>query len=117
MGFQTPDSIIQDLVRIREEASKGVQALLAAEENMARLQIQYDTERARALLNAKGTVVDREALACLATEATKLELDLAKAQFNRVKVKLRILQDSQTSIQTQARMVELTYKTAGVGER
>jgi hypothetical protein len=42
-------------------------------------------------------------------------LDLARAKLNRVKAKLRHLQDVQTNIQSQARMVELTYKTAGVG--
>jgi hypothetical protein len=56
-------------------------------------------------------------LACLATEADKLALDIAIAKLSRVKAKLRVLQDAQTNIQTQARMVELTYKTAGLGER
>jgi len=117
MQFQTPDSIIQDLVAIRQESSKGVDALFAAEEEVAELRLKYDTARSRALLEAKGTVVDREALACLATEADKLALDISVAKLSRVKAKLRVLQDAQTNIQTQARMVELTYKTAGLGER
>ncbi len=117
MDFQTPDSIIRDLVNLRHEAAKGVDALFAAEEKVARLRIEYDTARSKALLDAKGTVVDREALACLATESIKLSLDIAVAELSRVKTKLRILQDAQTSIQTQARMVELTYKTSGIGER
>lgn len=114
MEFQTPDSIIRDLVNLRQESAKGVDALFAAEEEVARLRIEYDTARSRALLDAKGTVVDREALACLATEDLKLRLDIAVAKLSRVKTKLKILQDAQTSIQTQARMVELTYKTANL---
>lgn len=117
MNFQTPDSIIQDLVAIRAEASKGVDALFAAEEEVAKCRLAYDSARSHALLDAKGTVVDREALATIHTETEKFALDIAVARLSRVKAKLRVLQDAQTSIQTQARMVELTYKTAGLGER
>lgn len=117
MQFQTPDSIINDLVGIRAEASKGVDALFAAEEEVAKARLAYDSARSHALLDAKGTVVDREALATIHTEVEKFALDIAVAKLSRVKAKLRVLQDAQTSIQTQARMVELTYKTAGLGER
>jgi hypothetical protein len=117
MQFQTPDSIIQDLVAIRQESSKGVDALFAAEEEVAQARLAYDRARSNALLDAKGTVVDREALATLHSEAEKFALDISIAKLSRVKAKLRVLQDAQTNIQTQARMVELTYKTAGIGER
>ena len=117
MNFQTPDSIIQDLVSIRAEASKGVDALFAAEQEVAECRIKYDTAYSKAFIAVKGTVADREALAFLETENEKFALDIASAKLSRVKAKLRVLQDAQTSIQTQARMVELTYKTAGLGER
>lgn len=117
MELLTPDMIVAELVSVRAEAQKGVVALMDAETKLAEKVREYDTIRAHALLNAKGTVVDREALATLAAEQAKFDMDIARAELNRVKMKLRLLQDAQTNIQSQARMVELTYKTAGIGER
>jgi hypothetical protein len=76
-----------------------------------------DRAESLALLESQGTVVDRQATAKLKTEEERLAVDLAKAQLNRVKTKLRMLSESQMSVQTQARMVELTYRSAGLGER
>lgn len=112
MEFQTPDSIIQQLEQVKSEASKGVDVLLECETEVARLDQQYSRVQAQALLDAVGTVVDRQALATLASSEIKLELDLARAKLSRVKAKLRMMQDFQTNIQTQARMVELTWKTS-----
>lgn len=115
MEFQTPDSIISELASVRAEAAKGVDALFDCESEVARLDFEYSRTQAQAVLDAAGTALDRQALATLAAAEVKFELDLAKAKLNRVKAKLRHLQDVQTNIQSQARMVELTYKTAGVG--
>jgi hypothetical protein len=115
MGLQTPDSIIDELASVRVEAAKGVEALLECEAEVARLDFEYSRCQAQAVLDSVGTALDRQALATLASAEVKFELDLAKAKLNRVKAKLRHLQDVQTNIQSQARMVELTYKTAGVG--
>ena len=117
MEFQTPDSIIRELADVRAEAAKGVDALLEAETEVAKLDFEYSRVHAQALLAAVGTVVDRQALASLDAAEIKLKLDIARAKMNRVKAKLRHLQDVQTNIQTQARMVELTYKTAGIERR
>jgi hypothetical protein len=115
MEFQTPDTIINELASVRAEAAKGVDALLEYETEVARLDFEFSRAQAQALLDAVGTAIDRQALATLATADIKFELDLAKAKLNRVKAKLRHLQDVQTNIQSQARMVELTWKTSGVG--
>jgi len=112
MEFQTPDSIIQTLEQIRRESAKGVEALYAAEEVMVRSQLDYDLAFAKALLNAKGTVADKEALALLATADLKLVAELAKASVNRIKTKLKVLSEQQMSVQTQARMVELAWRVS-----
>jgi hypothetical protein len=111
LNFQTPDSIISDLVAVRVEASKGVDALFQAEKDLIQAELDFDRAYSQALLAAQGTVVDRQALATLAASDVKFELDLARAKLARVKAKLRMLQDVQTNIQTQARMVELSWKT------
>jgi hypothetical protein len=115
MEFQTPDTIINELASVRAEAAKGVDALFECESEVARLDFEYSRTQAQAVLDSQGTALDRQALATLAAAEVKFQLDLAKAKLNRVKAKLRHLQDVQTNVQSQARMVELTYKTSGVG--
>lgn len=114
MNFQTPDSIIGDLVAVRAEASKGVDALFQAEKDLIQAELDYDRAYSQALLAAQGTVVDRQALAQLQSLAEREARDIARAVVSRVKTKLRILSEQQMSIQTQARMVELTWKTSGL---
>lgn len=113
----TPDVIIQQLTVIRHEAHRGIDAQYDAERKLAEATLALDTAEAKALLNAQGTVVDRQAVAKLQTADERLAVDLARAEYNRVKTKLRLLEQAQMSVQTQARLVEMTYKTAGIGER
>lgn len=117
MEYKTPDSIMAELVEIRAEAQKGVDALYNAELKLAELTLAADTAEARALLEAEGNVAERQAHAKIASGDAKLEHDIARAEYNRVKTKMRILEQAQMSVQTQARMVELMYKSAGQGER
>lgn len=117
MNLQTPDSVIAQLVAIRAEASKGVDALYNAEIKHVKLLIDAETVEAKALLAAEGTVVDRQAVAKLKSADARFNADVAKAELNRVKTKLKVLSEQQMSVQTEAKMVELTYRTAGLGER
>lgn len=113
----TPDAIIRELVSIRHEAGKGVEAQYQAERKLAEATLALDTAEAKALLEAQGTVVDRQALAKLKTEDERFAESIARAEFNRVKTKLRLLEHAQMSVQTQARLVEMMYRSAGAGER
>jgi hypothetical protein len=115
--IKTPDSIINELVSIREQASKGIDIQYEAETNLAQAVLALDRAEASALLESQGTVVDRQAVAKLKTEPERLAVDLARAQLNRVKTRMKLLSEAQMSVQTQARMVELTYRSAGLGER
>lgn len=113
----TPDLIIRELVSIRAEAQKGIEAQYDAERELAEATLALDMAHAKALLDAQGTVADREAVAKLLTESERLAESLARAKYNRVKTKLRLLEQAQMSVQTQARLVELMYRSAGQGER
>lgn len=117
MELKTPDAIIAELVEIRAEASKGADALNNAEIKFAEASILADTTEARSLLEATGNVAERQATAKLFGAASRLDESIAKAEYNRIRTKLRILEQAQMSVQSQARMVELMYKTAGLGER
>lgn len=115
--FKTPDSIIAELVSIRAEASKGVSALHDAEIEYAETTLEFDAAEAKAILSATGSVIERQAIAKLETLELKMKMEIAKAKFNRVKTKLKILEQAQMSVQTQARLVEMMYRSAGLGER
>jgi len=115
--YKTPDSIIAELVDIRAEASKGVDALYNAELKLASASLDSDMAEAKALLEAEGNVAERQAFAKIQASEARHNEAIARAEFNRVKTKLKILEQSQMSVQTQARMVEMMYRTAGQGER
>lgn len=111
----TPDRIIQALVEIRREAEKGIDAQYHAEVELANKQSEAERIEATAFLRIDGLVSDRQALAKLESQNARLEAELAKAKYNRVRTKLQQLNQTQSALQTQARMVEITYLQAGLG--
>lgn len=112
MEIVTPDQIIQMLAEIRTEADKGIEAQYHAEVDLAKKQAEADRIEATTYLRIDGLVSDRQALAKLESAEAKEAVDLARAKLNRIKLKLNQLNQAQSALQTQARMVELTYKTA-----
>ena len=110
----TPDQIIRALVELRSEAEKGIEAQYRAEVELSQKQLEAERAEAAAFLRINGLVADRTALAKLESSDLRAEADIAKAKYNRVKTKLQQLSQSQSAIQTQARMVEITYAQAGL---
>lgn len=116
-SISTPDNIIDNLVDIRNQADAGIRAQYEAEVKVAKLELEADTIEAKALIEADGNVAHKQAIAKIKSADARLEADLARAEYNRIRIKLRHLELAQSSLQTQAKMVELTWRTAGVGER
>jgi len=112
MDIVTPDQIIQALAEIRAEAEKGIEAQYHAEVELAHKSAEADRVESAAFLRIDGLVSDRQALAKLESAQSREEMDLSRAKLNRIKLKLNQLNQAQSALQTQARMVELTYKTA-----
>jgi hypothetical protein len=108
----TPDQIIDELVSIRQEAEKGISVQYQAELKMLQLELALDKAEAIAYLNADGTAGERNAKVKIMTENEALEYAVSKAEFKRVKIKMKHLELSQMSVQTQARLVELTYRSS-----
>lgn len=109
----TPDRIIQALTENRKEAEKGIDALYHAEVDLAQKQLDADRIESAAYLRTQGLVADRTALAKLESSQARFEVDLARAKVNRIKTKLQQIQQQQSALQTQARMVEITYLNGG----
>lgn len=107
----SPIRIIQELHRIRAEVQKGISVLYDCECKLADAENAYERELQLAFINAQGTVADRTAISRLQASDKRLQADLAKAEWNRVKAKLKALETAQMGIQTSARLMETELKT------
>jgi len=113
-ALQPADTLIgitQDLAHIRAEVQKGISVLYDCECKLADAENAYERELQLAFINAQGTVADRTAISRLQASEKRLAADLAKAEWNRVKAKLKALETAQMGIQTSARLMETELKT------
>jgi predicted HTH domain antitoxin len=111
MEITTPAQVIAELNRIQTEAAKGVAVLFAAESKAVTLANTAEKAEAQAFLMAEGTVADRQALAKFNAADARLEAELAKAELNRVKTKLKQLSDAQVAVSVISRLVELEWRS------
>jgi len=107
----TPMGVVAELSRIRAEVQRGIGILYDAECKLADKEASYEKTLQLAFINAQGTVADRTAISRLQAADARLEADLAKAEWNRVKAKLKALEVAQMGIQTSARLMETELKT------
>jgi hypothetical protein len=112
MEIITPGHIVQELQRLTTEMDKGANALYDAECKMADAESAYDKAVSLAFLNNAGTVADRQAVAKLQAVEEKLKADLAKAEYNRVRTKLKTLSDQATIMAVISKNVEIQWKHA-----
>jgi len=113
----TPHDVVRELARIRGESEKGISILREAQIEFVHLEAEADKAEYRAYLDAKGTIADRTAISRLQAAEARLEAEEAKVKVDYIKSKLRQLSEATMAVQTSARMVELGWKTAGIGER
>ena len=111
MEIISPGHIIQELQRLTAEMDKGSNALYDAECKLADADAAYDKAVSLAFINNQGTVADRQAVAKLQSVDAKLQADLARAEFNRVKTKMKTLSDQATMMDVMSKNVELQWRT------
>lgn len=109
--IDTPMGVVADLAHIRAEVQKGISVLYDCECKLADAENAYERELQLAFINAQGTVADRTAISRLQASEKRLAADLARAEWNRVKAKLKALETAQMGIQTSARLMETELKT------
>lgn len=105
--------ISREISLIRAEVQKGIALLYDSECKLADKEASYEKTLQLAFINAQGTVADRTAVSRLQASDARLEADLAKAEWNRVRTKLKALETAQMGLQTQARLLEAELKTLG----
>jgi len=112
MEIITPGHIVEELQRLTKEMDKGASALYDAECKLADAEAAYDRAVSLAFINNSGTVADRQAVAKLQSVDEKLKADLARAEYNRVKTKMRALSDQATMMAVISKNVELQWRNA-----
>ena len=102
--------IVQELAELTAENRKGVEVYAEVLELLARCENQLDTIEARAFISATGSVAERQAIAKLEASDARLARDLAKAQVDRVRAKLRAIESAIMAQATAAKMVQAEMK-------
>lgn len=108
----TPDNVINELHRIQRELDRAPEALYTAEVKLAELESEVDRVESMTFLDGEGTGQDRAARAKLAVAPIKLQRDLARAELNRVKTKIKVLESAAVSTSVIGKQVELLWKNA-----
>lgn len=109
--MESISTVLTELRHIQAEVQKGVSATYDAECKVADRQAVFDRAYAKAFINTQGTIKDRESVAALQTAQERFEVDLAKAEWNRCRSKMKALEMAQMSLQTQSRLIETELKT------
>ncbi len=102
--------IVKELSELTAENRKGVEALFAAETHLAQCEKDLDTAEASAFLSGAGSVAERQAQAKQACSDIRFERDIAKAQVNRVRTKLRVIESAIMAQATMSKIMQAEMK-------
>lgn len=101
-----PSQIVEEIARLTAENSRGAEALYEAEVALAQAEHDLDLIEQKAFIKAQGTVADRTSLARLEAADVRLARDLKRAQFNRIKTKIKTIETSLMAMGTQVKLLQ-----------
>ena len=107
----SPSKVIAELQRLIAETEKGNSALYDAEIELADAEAELDRVETKTFLSKEGTIADRQALARYECNELRLKRDLKKAERDRIKQKLRSIEQAMTANQTIAKLIDLEIKS------
>lgn len=114
--IKTPDQVIDDLEWAKHGVAEGARLIREAERALKALRHVHEHKRALARQQSLGRSSDqRDADVYLRTETTARAVDDAETVLNYVRAVSRASETTTSAAQTQARMVEATYRLAGSG--
>jgi hypothetical protein len=102
--------VIVELQELTAMNRKGVEALYEAEIGLARAEADLDKAEAGAFISGAGSVAERQAHAKLACSELRFDRDLAKAQVNRIRMKLRTIESEIIAQSTMAKIMQAEMK-------
>jgi len=101
----TPQVISQEISELIRENSRGVTAVFDSERKLAEAEYALDLAEQRAFLASEGSVAERTARSRLAAADQRLARDMARAEFNRVKLKMKAVESALMAAATQAKLL------------
>lgn len=102
--------VIAELQRIVGESSKAPEAIYQAEVKLAEAERLFEVEWNKVFLTAQGAVAHKEALSDAKTHDLKFQVDLCRAELNRVRNKAKQLEQAGSLVSTMAGQVKLTMR-------
>lgn len=108
--MKTPDSIIAELDEILKSQSGGANALYDAEVKLAEAEDALNRAEALTFIEADGSVADRTAISKIKSADERLARDIAKAEVNRIKSKIKQLESAAVIVSVMAKQLEITYR-------
>lgn len=109
--METPGQVIRELNLIRSQSEKGIEILAEAERKYLELQSESEKLEQSEFLKAQGTVADRTAISKLKSAEARFQAELAKAELNRVKAKIKHLSESLMAVMAAGKLVEMEWRT------
>ncbi|GAA1737117.1 hypothetical protein [Microcella frigidaquae] len=114
--IKTPDQVIDDLEWAKHGVAEGARLIREAERAWKALKHELERRRAHARQRSLGRSADqRDADVYLQTESLARAVDDAETVLNYVRAVSRASETTTSAAQTQARMVEATFRLAGTG--
>jgi hypothetical protein len=104
--LRTPDDVRQEIIRNITEGKRGPDAHEEAELEAERSEAAYEAALDTALLAATGTVDERKARARLAAQAEQDTAFIARARHNKIKLKIRQLDNSTVALQSVLKSIQ-----------
>lgn len=104
------EEIQRQIAELIAENSKGYTALFEAENRLAHAEYELDETESKAFISAEGSVADRQTIARLKSAQARLERDIRRAEFNRVKAKIKAIESALMALATQAKLMQSEAK-------
>ena len=81
-------------------------ALFESEVALAEADSELDRAEQMAFLKAQGTVADRTAIARLEAADVRLKRDIKRAEWNRVRQKIKAIEQAQLALSVQSKLMQ-----------
>jgi hypothetical protein len=105
-----PQELTKTLTELTQENFRGVSAVFEAEKTLADAELALDLVEQKAFLMAEGSVAERTAVSKLESAELRHARDIARAQFNRVKLKLKAIESAIMASGIQAKLMTSEMK-------
>lgn len=102
----TPSELSKQLAEMTQENFRGVNAIFEAEAKLAEAERNLDTIEQKTFLLSDGNVAERTAQSKLEASDARFERDIARAEYNRVKLKVRAIEHAMMGLGTQAKLLQ-----------